>query len=155
MRPYNKTEYLAGLVIVETLGIIPDSFGRFRNGDDRGEVAMIVSGSTIQYVEFAEFRSKGVKRGYHYHERYLERLYVLQGKILMAIRPLDRGSQTDITLSSGDIVTIYPGVAHAFFSKEPSLVLSMGSEDNPFTDRHLVTDFVFTEANDEADSKTE
>lgn len=140
-----KKRYFSGHLIVETLNADADSYGRFRNSDERGEVAMIVTKGNLEYVELAEFADKGVKRGYHYHTMYTERLYVISGQLYLAAEMLETKEKALIGINAGDVITIMPGVAHAFVSVRKSLVLSMGSGADPFADRHRFSEFAFPE----------
>lgn len=141
---HKNASYLGGRVKIESLGKDQDATGRFRNGDQRGEVAMVVSNSNIEFVELAEFVDKDIKRGYHYHKSYKETLYLISGQLKLAATDVKNKDSILINISAGDSMTILPGIAHAYLSLEKSLVLSMGSNANPFSDRHIYTDFDFT-----------
>jgi len=145
--------YFNGQLIVEQLTRAADSEGRFRNNDERGEVAMIITNGSLEYVELAEFAHRGIRRGYHYHTAYTEQLYVISGKLYIAAEMLETGEKTLLEINAGDVIKIKPGVAHAFIALEKSLVLSMGSGADPFADRHRFTDITFPELKGEVTEK--
>lgn len=137
-------KHLDGKIVVEKLEKEADSTGRFRGGDDRGEVAMIISNSVINHIELAEFSRSGIKRGFHFHKEYLERLYLISGTISMSACLASTPSiKKEFTIHAGEIVTIYPMVAHAYLSVEKSIAISMGSGPSPFLDRELYSDLSF------------
>lgn len=135
--------YFENSLTIETLGTEADSSGRFRNRDNRGEVAMLIANTRVDHIEFAEFNDAGVKRGFHFHNEYHEKLYVISGSLTVSAIFLESGENKLFSIKSGDIMTIAPGIAHAFLSLEKSLVLSMGTGAAPFIDRHIYPDISF------------
>lgn len=135
--------YFENRLTVETLGTEADSFGRFRNRDDRGEVAMLLAGTRVDHIEFAEFNDAGIKRGFHFHNEYHEKFYVISGSLTVSATHLESGENRIFNIKSGDIMTIAPGIAHAFLSLEKSHVLSMGTGAAPFIDRQIYRDISF------------
>ncbi|MBX2811965.1 MAG: hypothetical protein KTR25_09145 [Myxococcales bacterium] len=144
----NNKEHLSGKVVIETLGE-KDEKGRFRGGDHRGEVAMIVAGSVMEYVELVEFK-EGTTRAFCYHEEFIKSLYVINGPVVAALAVVDSPlERLEVELSAGQILTINPGVAHAFLALGRSWVLSMGKGSDPFVDRHIYRDLGFSHGMEE------
>lgn len=128
-------EYFDGKVTINRLGS-KDAEGRFYSRDDRGDVAMLIAGKPVEYVETAEFNKAGVRRGFHVHAVYRETLYIAYGEVKMWIT----SAQTDgeiiaADLQTGDLVQIAPGIEHGFVSASPALLITCGTGANPFDDR--------------------
>ncbi|PCI24175.1 hypothetical protein COB57_05695 [Candidatus Peregrinibacteria bacterium] len=141
----HQQSFLDGKVILYSLPKTADSIGRFKNGCERGEVAMITADDTIEYVEYAEFVSAKLKRGHHYHEELTEKLYVLKGSMIVGVIDVfGNKKQTNIHMKEGDIITIQKNIAHAFFSLEPTMLIIMGYGSRPFEDRNIYKDFDFS-----------
>ena len=135
------TDFLDGRLVIESLSPERDSAGRFRSEDARGHLALILADANVEYVEFAEFAAAGVARGNHYHQHYIEELYVITGSIQMKAKALDGGDPVTVRLEAGSMTTIHPGIAHVFEALGPAAAISMGKRSNPFTDRHAYTAF--------------
>ena len=73
---------LGGRIFLQNLSQEADSRGRFRGGDERGEVSVLMSGLPVEHVEYAEFSGGGIKRGFHYHKACTEYVYVLHGRLI-------------------------------------------------------------------------
>lgn len=138
------TDHLNGKVTVYTLAKELDANGRFRGGDERGDFAMIVAGENIDHLEYAEFATYGVKRGFHFHEQFTEKIYVLKGSLILAIADIETREQAHIKVHPGEVVTMQPNVAHACFALENTIIVAMGSGSNPFKDRILYKDLSFS-----------
>lgn len=142
----NKTvTYLDGKVTVYTLSKEVDQLGRFRGGDERGDFAMMIAGENIDHLEYAEFATAKVKRGFHFHQKFTEKIYVLKGSLILAVADIASPSQVNIPIAPGELVTIQPNIAHACFALESTIIVAMGHGSNPFADRILYKDLSFSE----------
>lgn len=136
--------FLQGKVILEKLPREASEDGRFFGGDERGDVAMFFSGKNVEYVEYAEFKNKGVKRGFHYHNNFTEYACVLYGEIRFVGKVVGSDDEIEVLLSEGDILTIKPGVAHGFLALEKSGIIYAGNGQSPFKDRKPFTELPLT-----------
>lgn len=142
-----ENKFLGGAVSFDKLSSKADEKGRFRGGDERGEVAVFLSNLPVEYVEYAEFSGEGVKRGFHYHAAYTEHVYVLKGRLVFVGSLVGGEGRIEISVSAGDLLTIAPGVAHAFMSCEKSAIIAAGHGENPFVDRHVFKNLAFSSEN--------
>jgi dTDP-4-dehydrorhamnose 3,5-epimerase-like enzyme len=133
--------FLGGAIVLQSTPDGEDPQSRYWHSDARGEVAVVLDGTTVDFLEYAEFAEPGVKRGHHYHKAYTEYLYLLSGEITVLARRLDNGEGASFKAVKGDMIVIQPMVGHGFISLTRAEVLTMGSGSNPFTDRTAYTDF--------------
>lgn len=71
----------------------------------------------IRYLAFLELR-KGVIRGNHFHRKKIELLYLISGRLLLGAKENGNGELLSIQMEAGDLVTIEPGICHAFAPQE-------------------------------------
>ncbi|MBI1744007.1 dTDP-4-dehydrorhamnose 3,5-epimerase family protein [Candidatus Acetothermia bacterium] len=109
------------------------------NKDDRGYLTEIFReewGTGIKPLQWnVVFSNAGVLRGVHVHVKHVDYVTVLQGRASVGLSDLRRGSPTEglgtIVEMRGDslaALTIPPGVAHGFYSHEPTIVAYAVSE---------------------------
>ena len=130
--------YFEGKLLLEHLSSNRDSIGRFCTSDSRGVIAMFSANRTCDFIEYAEFKHMSIRRGFHYHKRFIEQLYVLSGSLTLVAQPLEASPTERIAVSigAGDVITISPLVVHGFVALEPAAVISFGSGADPFVDRY-------------------
>jgi mannose-6-phosphate isomerase-like protein (cupin superfamily) len=79
----------------------------------QGELALFHNGDpAVHYLAFIELR-QGTVRGNHYHKAKQEFIYVLGGEVLLVLEDIHSKLRQNVTLQTGDLVVIEPGVAHA------------------------------------------
>ena len=71
----------------------------------------------IRYLAFLELRPGGI-RGNHFHRKKLEHLYLISGRLLLGAKENVDGELISIPMEAGDLVTIEPGICHAFEPRE-------------------------------------
>lgn len=141
--PVKKT-YLNNKVHLETLPKEADGKGRFITSDERGIVSLFISNDPVEFVEYAEFKNKGVKRGFHYHKNYTEYIYVSSGKLLFVGKAVKSGESVELIAETGDLLTIAPNIAHGLLSLKASSIIAAGKGENPFKDRHVFKTITFS-----------
>lgn len=67
----------------------------------------------IRYLAFLELRLGGI-RGNHFHRKKLEHLYLISGRVLLGVKEDENGKLISFPINAGDLVTIEPGICHAF-----------------------------------------
>jgi mannose-6-phosphate isomerase-like protein (cupin superfamily) len=67
----------------------------------------------VRYLAFLELRPDGV-RGNHVHRVKKEHFYLIAGEVVCVAKPAEGGELVELELKAGDMVTIHPGIAHAF-----------------------------------------
>jgi len=140
---FNKTicSYLNDNIIIESSPKVDGEITRYWHSDKRGEVAVILDNTNVNFLEFAEFATARIKRGHHYHNKYTEHLYVLNGEIKVIAKSLNTGEEISFLIKKGDLLIIKPNIAHGFISLSQAEVLTMGLGDNPFNDRISFSEF--------------
>lgn len=132
----NSKSFLNGAVLLDRLTSDKDSSGRFQVEDSRGRVAVFLSGVPTTHIEYAEFNNPGIKRGFHYHNELLKRIYICKGVLDFAAMGAGGNIQIDFRVFQGDLLTISPRIAHAFLSQEEAvLVAALSGNAHPFEDR--------------------
>lgn len=87
-----------------------------------GELAQVVNGDEpFRYLAYVEFRDAGgAMRGNHYHEKRVETLYVIRGRLEGFFEDIDSGETARVSLAAGDLVRVEPRCAHAYRPVEPT-----------------------------------
>jgi hypothetical protein len=112
-----ESEYLAGKVVKWSLPVIPGRPGPEapmlkRLVLPQGELAQVYDAEDgIRYLAVIETRLGGV-RGNHYHKVKEERIYVLQGELLVLVADIQTNARASVPLQTGDLLLIQTGIAH-------------------------------------------
>ena len=112
-----ESEYLAGKVVKCSLPVISG-----RPGYDapklkrlflpQGELAQVYdSDEGIRYMAVIETHIGSV-RGNHYHKVKEERIYVMQGELLVLVEDVQTNERASVPLQTGDLLLIQTGIAH-------------------------------------------
>ena len=82
----------------------------------------------IRFLAYLELKA-GMDRGHHVHRLKEESFYLISGHVTMGVEALDTGESHQLDVQPGDLVQIFPGIAHAVrvheaghaveFSREP------------------------------------
>ncbi len=110
--------HLGGRVIHRSLPRLaiptsPDAPLQRRVSLPQGELVQLVNGlDGIRYLAAIELLS-GTVRGNHYHHAKRETVYLMCGAVRLTALDLDSGERLEIDLVAGDLVQIFPRVAHA------------------------------------------
>ena len=119
-----ESAYLTGQVVKWSLPRItgrpgPDAPALKRLLLPQGELAQVHdSDEGIRYLAVIETRVGGV-RGNHYHKIKRERIYMLQGELLVTVEDRQTRARASVPLQTGDLLLIPAGIAHALQAVGP------------------------------------
>ncbi len=107
------------------------AYGLERRSDPRGTLAELLKSNQFGQI-FVSRTHPGVTRGNHYHDRKVEKFYVLEGEALIRLRPILGREVTEHRVSGPDfkVVDIPPGMAHSIenVGRTEMIVLFWASE---------------------------
>lgn len=109
----------------------------------KGELATI-SVEPSSFIAYVDFPCDGEPRANHFHEEKIEHLYLVKGKVKLFIRKAgdQSGRITEVTLNAGDLVTVFPGYAHAYVTEEEGFAIEFSPTSYEVIARDKVRDFV-------------
>lgn len=109
----------------------------------KGELATI-SIDTIRYLAYVEFPENGVPRANHYHKDKLEHLYLIKGKVKLMYRQGGKSNDPiqEAVVEEGSLVTIQPGVAHAYVTLMPGFAVEFSPASYETVKRDQIRDYV-------------
>jgi quercetin dioxygenase-like cupin family protein len=125
-------EYLAGKVLKWSLPVIsgrpgPEAPTLKRLLLPQGELAQVHdSDDSIRYMAVIEVRS-GSARGNHYHKVKEEKIYVLQGELLVLVEDSQTRERATVPLQMGDLLLIQTGIAHLLRTVQPGQAIEFSS----------------------------
>lgn len=91
---------------------------------DRGELALIEDGQSIQHLTYFSLKpGDGYCRGNHYHLKKEEHFYVVSGRLRLRLADVASGDKSAVDVHAGQLVTIAPGCAHRFIALEEAQVI--------------------------------
>ncbi|MEI6567204.1 MAG: cupin domain-containing protein [Verrucomicrobiota bacterium] len=128
------TEYLGGKVQRQVLPVLTDprlvaASARKRIALPQGELAQIYSDSVgIHYIACVEL-SGSFPRGNHYHRNKEEWIYVMRGKVRLVVENVESRERESLECPAGDLVVVYPGIAHAVHVLEPGLAVEFSPQE--------------------------
>ncbi len=127
------SEYLSGKVRKQSLPIFSDptqvaATARKRLRLAQGELAQIYNEPVgVRYIAYIEL--SGVHpRGNHYHQQKEEWLYLLRGRVRLAVEDLENHERAMIDCEAGDLVVIAPRVAHALHPQGDGMCLEFSPQ---------------------------
>jgi quercetin dioxygenase-like cupin family protein len=115
----NETTLLNGRVLKRSLPVIqgrPDSDAPRlkRMLLPQGELAQVYDAEPgIRYLAYIELR-EGAIRGNHFHKVKNEFIYIITGRILLAVADPETKDSASMELQSGDLAFVPVNIAHAF-----------------------------------------
>jgi quercetin dioxygenase-like cupin family protein len=127
-----ESQFLCGKVIKRSLPEVQPPFGPEAPDLKRlmlpqGELAQFFNGEqSIQYIAYIELQP-GNARGNHYHKTKAEWVYLIQGTMRLLVQDVQSNARDSIALSTGDLVFIQIGVAHALEPLEPGQAIEFSS----------------------------
>lgn len=108
---------------------LPETGGRIQT--PAGELAQVVNGPTFRHLAYMEFLPDSSKpRGNHYHREKTELLYIISGRLRAVYKDLESEERLEVELHPGDLVTVAPHCAHAYYALEHSQAVEMA--EHPF-----------------------
>ena len=127
-------------VVVEQLPVGGNDNLERRIFSEKGEMAQILNRTdeafkNLVYWELDSART-GQERGHHYHERKIERFYVLTGELELSLKDIETLASKRLKVKAGNRVIISPRVAHAFRSLMYSQVLEYSPDTYDPTDTY-------------------
>ena len=66
----------------------------------------------VRYIAHLELKA-GVDRGHHVHQRKEESFYLISGHVTIGVEAIETGERHLVDVLPGDLVQIFPGIAHA------------------------------------------
>jgi len=125
-------------VVVEKLPVGGNDKLERRIFSEKGEMAQILNRTheafkQLVYWELDSARTSQ-ERGHHYHERKVERLYVLTGELELSLKDIETLDSKRLKVKAGDRLIISSRVAHAFRSLVYSQVLEYSPDPYDPTD---------------------
>jgi hypothetical protein len=97
--------------------------------NDKGRAVFLNSLDTIKTVAMLEFVPGAGLRANHYHHKRQESLYIMAGKLKLYYWLPHEPEIRHKIIESGHLVTILPGLGHAYEAYEHSCALEIGSRD--------------------------
>jgi mannose-6-phosphate isomerase-like protein (cupin superfamily) len=127
-------------VVIEQLPVGGNDNLERRIFSEKGEMAQILNRTeeafkNLVYWELDSAKT-GQERGHHYHERKIERFYVLTGELELSLKDIETLASKRLKVKAGDRLIISPRVAHAFRSLVYSQVLEYSPDPYDPTDTH-------------------
>ena len=102
-----------------------------------GDLFQVLNGPAFRFLAYIEFDPAGNRpRGNHYHEHKVETLIVLHGRLRAAYLDIDTAEYREFELTRGDVVTVQPRCAHAYYPLEFSQALETAPESVAISDTH-------------------
>ncbi len=89
----------------------------------------------IRYLAFIELLA-GQVRGNHYHKTKEERVYLIRGEILLSVADIESEARASVSLRTGDLAVIQPGVAHSYRTVEPGQAIEFSPTRFNAADTH-------------------
>jgi len=127
-------------VVIGELPMEGDNNLERRTFSEKGEMAQILNrtNEAFKHLVYWELDSakSGQERGHHYHERKIERFYVLAGELELSLIDLESSDSEKLLVKAGNRVAISQRVAHTFRSLTYSQVLEYSPEPYDPSDTH-------------------
>jgi len=109
---------------IEELPVTDLFLRRKRLIQDRGELALIEDGASIRHLGYFSLKmGKDYFRGGHFHQKKLERFYVISGRLRLDFVDLQTGTRGEVQVREGMCVAIHPNCAHRFSAVEDAQVI--------------------------------
>ena len=130
--------YFDGRATIKSLLVTDQAANRAeicaRINSPRGELAVLTDGNVpIRHLSYLEMRP-GMIRGNHFHKLRQEYFYLISGDIELTLADLSSGQKVSVRISTGDLVYIQPGVAHAFNPTSPGHAVEFAPQPFDLTD---------------------
>lgn len=90
---------------------------------DRGELALIEDGMSIQHLGYFSLLAGKGYRGGHYHKIKTEHFYVISGHLLVELLDVETNESDQVELKAGTKASILPFLAHRFQAIHDSQVI--------------------------------
>ena len=102
-----------------------------------GDLFHIVNGQAFRFLSYVEFLPESQRwRGNHYHQSKVETLIVLTGRLKASFVDLDTSERYECEIGRGDIVTVQPRCAHAYYPLEFSGVVEIAPSEVAASDTY-------------------
>lgn len=93
-----------------------------------GSAVLCHNGDGMKFITYLEFPAGKVK-GNHYHKEKYENMVIIKGEVEAKYYfPDNLDSLYKVKLCEGDVVSIMPGVAHAYLSKNGCSVIEFSPQ---------------------------
>ena len=115
---------------IEELPVTDLFLRRKRLIQDRGELALIEDGVSIRHLGYFSLKKgNDYFRGGHFHEKKIERFYIISGKLRLHFVDLETGTRGEVQVRDGMCVAIHPKCAHRFSAVEDAQVIEYYDSD--------------------------
>jgi len=89
----------------------------------QGELAQVYDAEEpVRYIACLDLLA-GTVRGNHYHKIKRELVYLMRGEVSVIVRDVETGGRGTVSLRSGELILIQPGVAHAMVISAPGMAV--------------------------------
>lgn len=123
------TETTIKKIKIEVLPITDEFLRQKRLIQERGELVLIEDGREFKHLGYFSLKKgKGFYRGGHFHKRKVEHFYIISGRLRIQLVDLESGERSEVILSAGQCVVIYPQCAHKFIAEEDAQVIEYYDE---------------------------
>lgn len=107
--------------------------------NEKGISAFLNSTESINTVAILQSKAGSAVRGNHYHLRKNEIIYIIEGKGKLYYWLPEKVEIENVLVESGDLITIKPGLGHAYQAIENTLAFEMGSL--PYNPADTINDY--------------
>ncbi len=111
--------------------------------NDKGKSVFLNSTKSINTAAILEFLPNAKIRGNHYHLRKSETLYVIDGKMILSYWLPGKPDVEETLVESGHLITIKPGLGHAYKAINKTLAFEMGT--HPYDPADTIYDYRITD----------
>jgi|GEM_PF-2789940 len=110
--------------------------------NEKGISAFLNSTQSINTVAILQSKAGSAVRGNHYHLHKNEIIYIMEGKGRFYYWLPEKVEIENVLVESGDLITIKPGLGHAYQAIENTLAFEMGS--HPYNPNDTISDYRIT-----------
>lgn len=107
--------------------------------NDKGRSVFLNSTESIYTAAILEFLPGAEIRGNHYHLHKSETLYIIDGKLILYYWLPGKPEVEETLVESGHLITIKPGLGHAYKAINKTLAFEMGT--HPYDPADTVYDY--------------
>jgi L-fuculose-phosphate aldolase len=102
---------------------------------ERGELALIEDGVSIRHLGYFSLKKgPGHFRGGHFHEKKIERFYIISGRLRLEFMDMETRTSGEIEVREGMCMAIHPNCAHRFSAEEDAQVIEYYDSDYDLDD---------------------
>ncbi len=107
--------------------------------DNKGRSIFLNSTKSINTFAILEIIPGAEIRGNHYHLHKSETMYIIDGKVTLYYWLPDKSEVEETLVESGHLITIKPGLGHAYKAINKTLAFEMGT--HPYNPADTIYDY--------------